>query len=184
MKRLFSINAEGGPLLLMDAATAGKWRGVEAGSSDYQELCAILDDSPSAPGLFFNVGGSLCLAWEMSGAGTADVFRKENGVVRLVRAWLAKDTPEELQRLADAEDKDGTLVGELPITSGYLAVLWAPESGETIFASGEGEVQEVKGTSIDESAFLVNMPIKKYACVHDEVAVGDSQARRLSLIPL
>jgi hypothetical protein len=55
----------------------------------------------------FQIFGEKALAWEMSGAGTADAFRSWPGAVRIVRAWTDADPPhDELMALAEADSKD------------------------------------------------------------------------------
>jgi len=183
MNHLFSINAEGGPLLLIDAIAVAQWDGAENGGENYQRLSAMFDVSPNIQGLLFDVKCNLALAWEMSGAGTADVFGDASGVVRIVRAWLSEDTAEELENLALAVSQSSVSIGEIYVPSGRLAVFWAPESGKFITNSGAEEFRMVKGTVLAQSAFVMKVTSKKYECLHDEVKVGMSQARRLTLRP-
>lgn len=145
MKHLFSINAEGGPLLCLDARAATGWKGCEAGSTDYENLCARFDAQLELPSAVLTVGEHSAVAWEMSGPGTADVFEAGEGRIRIVRAWLDEDTPEEIEQLASADAPSHVDVGEIEIPSGSLAVLWAPESGQKIPFSTERDVQRVLG---------------------------------------
>ena len=119
----------------------------------------------------------------MSGPGTADVFETGDGRIRIIRAWLDEETPEELEQLASADASSHVEVGEIEIPSGLLAVLWGPESGKRIPLSMERDVQPVPGTSIDDSAFVLKVPSRRYRCEHDEVRVGAAIARRLTLMP-
>src|SRR5205814_1954545 len=102
MKHVFSINAEGGPLLCLDARAATRWKGSEAGSADYKNLCARFDARPELAATVLTVGEQPAVAWEMSGPGTADVFETGDGRIRIIRAWLDEETPEELEQLASA----------------------------------------------------------------------------------
>jgi len=183
MKHLFSINTEGGPLLCLDARAATGWKGCEAGSTDYENLCARLNAQPELAATVFTVGERSAVAWEMSGPGTADVFETDEGRIRIVRAWLDEDRAEEIEQLASADASSNQNLGEIEIPSGLLAVLWAPESGQKIPLSTERDVQRVPGTSIDDSAFVLKVPSRRFRCAHDEVRVGAALARRLTLIP-
>ena len=64
-----------------------------------------------------------------------------------------------------------------------LAVLWSAESGERIPVTPDADVQHVPGTSLGDSAFLIKVSGRCYRCQHDEVNIGTSQARRLTLLP-
>jgi len=41
--------------------------------------------------------------------------------------------------------------------------------------------QEVKGTSMDGTYYILKVACGKYSCVHDEVKLGESEVRRLTL---
>lgn len=121
MKYLFSINTEGGPLLFLDAGDAKEWKGAEEGSTDYDNLCAVFGRTSEVAGFVIAVGGRSAIAWEMSGAGTADVFREDTtGIIRIVRAWVQEDTPKELMSLASFESSSGQDIGEFEIISGVI----------------------------------------------------------------
>jgi hypothetical protein len=183
MKHVFSINAEGGPLLCLDARAATSWKGSQSGSTDYENLCARFDAQPELAATVLTIGEHSAVAWEMSGPGTADVFEAAEGRIRIVRAWPDEDTPEEIEQLASADAPSHVDVGQIEIPSGLLAVFWAPESGEKIPLSTERDVQRVPGTSIDDAAFVMKVPSRRFRCEHDEVRVGAALARRLTLIP-
>jgi hypothetical protein len=183
MNHLFSINTEGGPLLCADMDAARCWKGSEAGSADYEDLCARFDATPKLAATLITVGDHPAIAWEMCGPGTADVFRSTDGLIRIVRAWVDEDAQEEIEKLAAHDAPSHVEVGEIEIPSGLLAVLWAPESGQRIPLSTEQDVQRVSGTSLNDSAFLLKVSSSRYRCQHDEVNVGVSRAVRLTLIP-
>jgi hypothetical protein len=184
MKHLFTINTEGGPLLCFDAGCGRNWQGSESPSSDYKNLCAIFDSSPEMPATVVNIGGCHAVAWETSGAGSADVFRGDDARIRVVRAWVDDDTRRELEKLASADASTQVEIGDVEIPSGIVALMWSPESGQRIPLSLEQGFQRVPGTSLDDSAWVLRATKQRYRCYHDEVAVGKSQARRLTLIPL
>lgn len=183
MKHVFSINAEGGPLLCLDARAATGWKGCEGGSTDYENLCARFDAQPELGATVLAVGVHSAVAWEMSGPGTADVFETGDGRIRIVRAWPDEDTPEEIEQIASADASSHLDVGEIDIPSGLLAVLWGPESGRNIPLSMERDVQPVPGTSIADSGFVLKVPSRRFRCEHDEIRFEAALARRLTLIP-
>ena len=171
-------------MLCLDARAANDWKGSEAGSTDYEELCLRFDVQPELPATLFRVGEQSAVAWEMSGAGTADVFEAGKGRIRIVRAWLENDTPEEIKLLASAEASIHLNVGTIELPSGFLAVLWGPESGEKVLLPTERDVQSAQGTSIADSVWVMKVRNCRFRCEHDEVRVGASLARRLTLIPI
>lgn len=184
MKHLFSINAEGGPLLLCDAPAAKNWAGSEEGGADYERLCAMLDARPEEQGAVFAIGGAQAVVWEMSGAGVADVFLSERGEVVLVRAWLDDDNATTLQSLAEAPASNPVRIGRLNAASQRIAILWAAESGKGVSDSSSEQVKCVEsGTAIDGSVYVLRTAASAFDCVHDEVVFNGSQARRLKLIP-
>ena len=103
MNHLFSINAEGGPLLCLDAGAAVKWKGAEDGATDYEMLCSKIDNKPDFSAAVLSICGTACAVWEMAGAGTADVFLQPSGNICIVRAWLAPDATNEFAKLAGVD---------------------------------------------------------------------------------
>jgi hypothetical protein len=185
LKHLFYVNAEGGPLLCADAQVMRSWRGAEPGAPDYDALCAVLEGEPHCEGVVIEFAGRPAVAWEMGGAGTADVFLDDSGIIRIVRSWLDDDDHRmsTIAALATAAGPGQTAIGELAVPSGRLAILWAPESGETIREYGDAEVEEVADTSMGASAFVMRVTARRYACLHDEVSLASGDARRLTLVP-
>jgi hypothetical protein len=187
MKHLFYVNAEGGPLLCADVQVMRTWRGAMPGAPDYDALCAIFDAEPHCEGTVIELAGSPAVAWEMEGEGTADVFRDDAGIIRIVRVWLDDDslsTPvSAVDALAAAAASAQAAIGKVAVPSGRLAILWAPESGETIPENGDAEIEEVRGTSVGCSAFVMRVAARRYACFHDEVSLACGDARRLTLVP-
>lgn len=183
VRHLFSINAEGGPLLCLDAQAAIGWKGYECGGADYENLCSRFDAQPELEAIVFTVSQHSVIAWEMSGPGTAEVFRSADGHIHIVRAWTDDDAHDAVGLLASVESFSHVDVGEIEVPSGLLVVLWSPESGQRILLATERDVQPVTGTSLDGSAFVVKVTSRRYRCRHDEVRVGAVLARRLTLIP-
>lgn len=188
MRHLFSVNAEGGPLLLGDRQLVSTWRGADA--ADYDRLCDAYDATPGAPGFEFPLGAGTGVTWEMEGAGTADVFGRNDGTLVVIRAWLAdglgaNEQADALRALAEARGSDALRIGTLRVPTGMLALLWAPESGAELPDEITADFERVaKNTAIEGSVFLVKANAPGFDCTHDEVSAGGSQARRLTLRPL
>ena len=182
MRHLFRINAEGGPLVCADARLARQWRGIENGGRDYERVCAMLTQSAEPPGVVFEISGGTAAAWEMGGGGTADIFAMEPGdTIRIIRAWTDIDSTDIFTELAGADGGNQTIIGTIKVPTRYLAILWATESGELIPERIEGDIQRVRGTSTEKSAYVMRVKNEMYRCSHDEVEIGDSRAIRLTL---
>lgn len=183
MNHLFSLNAEGGPLLCLDARAAAVWKGAENGARDYAELCAKIDAQPYFSAAVIPIVGTSGVVWEMEGAGTADVFIQSDGRVEIVRAWLTEDTAEELAKLTERKPVSRVELGVIDIPSGVVAVLWAAESGRGMPQQMDAAFKRIVGTAINESAFAVNVANRRFSCWDERVEIGESQARRLTLVP-
>lgn len=183
MNHLVSINAEGGPLLCLDATRAAAWKGVDE-DADFNSLCSDIDREPRFSAKVITVGGASCVVWEMQGAGTADIFSDAFGAIRIVRAWLAEDSADVVQELANVEPHLRKEVGEITVAGDILAVLWAAESGERIPLSVDGAFKAATGTAINESVFAIKVASGRYRCFDELVEARQSQARRLTLIPV
>src|SRR5438105_6947018 len=85
MRHLGFVQAEGGPLVLLDTALARSWAGIAG--SDYNRACDFFDSHPDAEGGIITVGPGWALVWEMGGAGTADISESQDRSVVVVRAW-------------------------------------------------------------------------------------------------
>lgn len=68
MKWIISVNAEGGPLLLVDARAVRSWRGADEESKDYENLCATFNVKPTLEGYETVIDGQKAVAWEMVAA--------------------------------------------------------------------------------------------------------------------
>jgi hypothetical protein len=183
LKHLFYVNAEGGPLLCADVQAMRTWRGATSGAPDYDALCALFDAESHCEGAVIEIAGRPAVAWEMGGAGTAHVFRDDAGIIRIVRVWLDDDSMKTVVALAAAAAPPQTTIGEFAVPSGRLAILWAPESGETIPENSHAEVEEVLCSGISCTAFVMRVTARRYICLHDEVSLASGDARRLTLVP-
>lgn len=178
------INAEGGPLLLVDAHAATSWRGALDESKDYETLCAKFDANRDLEGFATVIDAQKSVAWEMVGGGTAFLFQLGGGQLRLIRAWMDEDTMEELEQLALVDAAQCVAIGDIDVPSGLLAVLWAQESGEPVPHDISGEFESVAGTAMDNSTVVLRVAHHHYRCWHDTVSINTSSARRLTLIPV
>jgi len=183
MEYLFSINAEGSPLLCLDARAAESWKGSEDGAPDYDNLCAEIGTCSEFSAIVRQIGGQRSAVWEMGGAGTADVFLRHDGAVVVVRAWLAENTDRELIKVAIGNPDYRLEMGTIDVPSGILAVLWAPESGERIPQELDTGVVRVPGTAVRDSVFALKLPNVCFDSYDERVYIGMSEARRLTLIP-
>jgi hypothetical protein len=183
MNHLFSLNAEGGPLLCMDAGAAARWNGAEDGSRDYTDLCLVIDTQPEFSAKIMPISGVSSVVWEMQGAGIADAFVYTDGRIKIVRAWLSDGSNEEVMALADCAPVSRVQLGVIDVSSGVLALLWAPESGRKFPQHIDGPFRRICGTAIAGSAFAVNARKCSYSCWDERVNSGESKARILTLIP-
>lgn len=184
MTHVFTLNAEGGPLLLCDVSAVKSWNGAEKGTTDYEQLCSAFDSNPGVQGMNFPVGASLGLAWEMSGAGVADVFLDEGGKIVIVRVWVNDDNPSVIKSLAELPAMNFVPIGRLSVTSRKIAILWAAESGKELSLESSQQVERAQsGTAIEASVYTLRTEANTFDCFHDEVAKNGARARRLTLIP-
>ncbi|SRR5579884_548095 len=188
MEALGTVSSEGGPLLLADAQVAAAWQGVEGNGSDYERACKLFAQNEHLPGGPISIGQEQGILWELGGAGTAHIFcdSTDRLSLRLVRGWLhsPRDTNAVLA-LAAVPLRDTIGLGSLKISSGVLAILWAPESGEWISTLPIPESARPAGPmSVDGAGLLVHLPQGCYICLYDEVQLEDGQhARRCHLLP-
>ncbi len=179
---LDSVDSEGGPFLLADATDARNWQGTEGDGSDYERIDDILLDG--MPAAMIPLGDGQALLWEPDGPGTGDVYYKD-GRFMLLRVWI--NNPSDLNAvdaLSDLPLVNATHLGELEIASGTVAVLWTPESGESISLLDDVSTnsQSPGGAETDFSGLLVRVPKGRYSCLHDEVTIGSESARRCHLV--
>jgi hypothetical protein len=171
-----TVNSEGGPLLVADPGAARKWSGAEG--EDYPSACEPFDADRSLEGLLIRLGSIEAIAWEMAGAGTADVFRTDDGFI-VVRYWL-KDQNSKSERLALAGMASNRMValGRLPLTSGWVCILWAAIAGDDIALPEASAAHGVRRNS-DGTSMAFELTPGTYDCSHDIVALeGAGRARR------
>lgn len=190
MKYIGNVDSEGGPFLVVDATLARHWRGSDGDGSDYERACDTLRADSEPPGALIPIGVGQAIVWEPYGAGTGDVFMDDQGNVTIIRAWLDEpdgaNTDDELRAvtaLVVLPLNEPINLGSLEITSGVLAILWSPESGECIKSLNIEESERPIGEmSSDSSGLLVRVAKGNYACLHDEFELADVSARRCHLI--
>jgi hypothetical protein len=176
IENLGHVSTEGGPLLLIDRAGVGEWSGIEG--DDYTRACALLDEQGNASAI--DVGSHRGLLWDMP-TGTADIWRVASDRLVLSRPWLNPDdesTPEAQARsLAELPGSDSLVLGRLHVSSGWLALLWAPQSGSQIL-----QVPPTDGLALDLSvghaAAVVGLPPGAYLCFQDEVRTETTSSVR------
>ena len=190
MKYIDNVDSEGGPFLLADAVIMRDWRGSEEDGSDYERACQSLRADPELPGALIPVESGKALVWDPYGAGTGDVFIKSQGHLVFIRCWLDEpaganeaDELRTITALAELPMGEAATLGLLEITSGILAILWAPESGECIESLDIEESERPTGeTATGSSGLLVRVAGGNYSCLHDEFELEDVSARRCHLI--
>jgi hypothetical protein len=175
-----SVSSEGGPLLVADALTVAKWRGVEDGGADYDRACRV-----SSPGGSLAMGGSMGIIWDLGGPGTAGVLREGFSGLVICRAWLSVTTVAEgratIARFAEIPlvPQRRMLLGRIHVASGALVVLWATESGRSVRSSEvPGQRMGKAFASVEGSMLAIAMPSGMYTCWHDQVELPVGEARR------
>jgi hypothetical protein len=176
------INAEGGPLLLIDGDLARHWNGVSG--SDYHRACALFDANPALQGSEIIVDDGQAIVWEMSGPGTADVFRENESHLVVLRSWLNDPISSGAPRLIAKEpSKSMTEIGQLTVGSGILVILWATEDGGTLdLAASLASGRPVGDLSIEGAGLIFRVEKKVFRCHHDQVETAVGIGRRLHLI--
>jgi hypothetical protein len=175
-----NVDSEDGPLLIADARAARLWRGSDGNGSDYERAYKPL--LSGAPGTTIPIDSHQAVIWELGGAGTADVFYEKRVQIRIVRAWV--DNKDIIDVLADAPlNKNHTNLGAIEVSSGVLAILWAPENGQCIESLRVSQSSRPSGEMATDSAgLLLKVPKGQYTCLHDEVEKGGEAARRCHII--
>lgn len=169
---LGSVNTEGGPVLILDAALARAWSGIEG--SDYARACEPFDHDPSLETTDLLVNGGGAVAWEMGGAGTVDVFRSETGFL-LARYWLTDPrSSEERWSLLLLPLQAKSSGAGLRVQSSRVCVAWAAVSGEDVVdPSGPSP-----STNSDRTAVLFDLEPGDYECSVDTASAGAARVRR------
>jgi hypothetical protein len=182
MELLGYINAEGGPLLIVDGISASAWNGIDG--SDYDRACALFDSSPALEGCQIAVGSHEGIVWEMCGAGTADVFKSAVSGVVIVRSWLHDPSDRHAPlTLAEHPLNRPTRIGSLSADSMTVAIFWASERGKGFYLPvGLNVARPIGDLSIDSAGLVVRAPGKNLHCVHDQVECSAGSARRLHIL--
>lgn len=170
------VSTEGGPLLIADRTAIASWAGVD--TDDYDQLARALDVSePRA--LAVTRGGLLGLAWNVP-TGTTQIWRTGPSSLLLTRSWV--DDVKDLPDLANLPMENGEALGAVSIRSGWLVVVWAAESCESVLA-----VEPKDGLSLDLSVggagLVIRMATGEYECRGDEVDIGTAGALRCHIRP-
>ena len=185
MENLGYVSSEGGPLLIADSAIAQNWLGATFDTQDdYQRACEIFDAEPEVQGKLLTIANGMGLIWDMGGAGTSDIFLRDSTHLVIVRAWL--DDPDDeaiVSTFAHTPLREHKKLGSLNIKTGIVAILWAPESGQTIEPTDISiNAAPINNLGIDGSGLLVKLPIGEYQCLSDEFTTEHGDARRCHLV--
>jgi hypothetical protein len=177
--QLGSVSTEGGPLLVADLSVALTWRGTDGDGRDYQRACDLLERDPFARGTFIEVAGREALLWDMP-TGTADVWRRGDGALVLNRTWV-DNRDSELNFPLRLPPVNLRLLGQLVVRTGWLAVLWAAESGRDIerISPRDGLALNL---SVGNAGLLAVLPNGVYNCLHDEIEDGIAKAMRCWMV--
>jgi hypothetical protein len=182
MQHIGYVNAEGGPLLLIDARLASDWQGTSG--NDYERACKLFDSTAGLEGGEISVGTGKGLLWEIAGPGTADVFKQDDNYL-IVRVWPADPSDQNASALiANQSGTKPVKVGTLLVTGGTLAILWAAEDASLLEPhTAVSQPSRPKGeTAIDDSILFI--PVSGgtiFTCVHDQVETDIGMGRRLRL---
>jgi hypothetical protein len=170
------VNSEGGPLLMVDLARAGAWRGVEGG--DYDAFIQTIDEAEDWVGSLLPIGGSKGFLWSSS-PGTTDIWCDElSDEVLLAKALI--DDEEEIGRLAHAPWSVWTTHGIIDVASGWLLILWAPESGEDVEVGSPRHALQIDA-SVGGSGLIVRCQPGQYEVETDVIFSPNAQAERCRL---
>ncbi|GAB3845743.1 hypothetical protein ACFPIJ_38665 [Dactylosporangium cerinum] len=127
------VGCEGGPLLVCAASAFADWGGAVL-DEDYEldpacdlhranEVLYPADDELEAG--FVHFAAHTGLVWEMDGPGVAEIASTHGGLL-IMRSWVRNtDAPHRYVTGPAAADVEQP-VGELDLTGGGLAVVWAP----------------------------------------------------------
>ena len=180
MEHIGFVEAEGGPLVLIDSALARSWAGVEG--NDYERACEFFDSHASAKGGAISIGSGSALIWEMCGAGRADIYKIEGNGIIIMRAWLAQNAETSvLKTLAEEPTEKLTDLGEIEIDSNGIAILWATESGHSIDDSASQKVRRPQSLNLDNAGLIVPLTSGKYVAKHDSIKRLGCEVQRLHL---
>ena len=176
------VNAEGGPLILLDHAVATRWRGIEDGGGDYRRACQLLDRTPRVAGLPIPVGQGNGLLWDMGGPGTAMVYRHTQDHIEILRDWVdAPDGRAHTRQLAALALQAAEEVGTIVLLTEWLIVLWAPEDG-LAFESFDSAGRANGEMAFETGGLAVRAVPGEYRVWHDKVSTENGSARRCHLV--
>jgi hypothetical protein len=174
------VSTEGGPLLVGDRDDVVSWRGVEEPGDDYRRACEVLDLQPTAGGGTVPVGAGAGVIWDMP-TGTAHVWRRRPNEIVISRAWVDADQ-NMASFLASLPLEDPVPLGDLIVRSGWIVVLWAAAEGAGVADVAPSDALSLS-LVIGNDALIASLGASRYVCYRDEVADGDSSARRCWIVP-
>jgi len=108
--------------------------------TDYARACEALTEEVA----FLTIGDAPALVWELEGSGTASIGRENDGLL-LIRTWLGAEGEENEQaaeraardHATKASEEDEEAAGTIRLSSGYVAVVWAPVAAADVAGAGD-----------------------------------------------
>jgi len=179
MQRVGHVSTEGGPLLIVDFNAASRWFGVEGG--DYERITDLLLARQEPSGLQIEIAGEPALIWQMP-TGTADVWRRSDGSIVLCRPWLHPGSNNQ-ELLAGLRPNEPIEVGRVRVKSGWVAIVWATESGSDVAQVTPGDGLSLD-LSVGSAGVIAGLPRGEYVCYHDSVQTDSESALRCFIVEM
>lgn len=183
-----TVSSEVGPIVLIDGAQTSLWPGLDLFLERHPNVTSLPWEEGSAH--LVAEDNSRFLLWDIGGAGTVDIFLREQEVV-LVRAWTDETDDEAELRLITEIAKQPmpqpTPIGKFALSSGTLCILWAAEEGKNVKPMRETEdpitwLPDPHRLSIDGTGRFVPIPAGIYICFTDVQEGKDWSACRCCLV--
>ncbi len=182
MRCLGDVSTEGGPLLIADHAIAKAWAGIDGDGRDYSRACEVLDGG-DAPGAMLQVSTGSAVIWDMP-TGTAEIWRESPDHLCISRPWLSpNDADDQSKLLARLPSQVTTPIGRFEVTSGWIVIVWAAESGRD-YRDVEPTDGRCLNLSVGAAGIIVALPPGHYQCRHDEVREPSSMTNRCFIAPI
>lgn len=165
---LGTVASEGGPYLVVDVVHAPDWSGVS--EDDYDGLCLELGTAAPKSGVVTRRHSHVAVAWDPGGGGIAEILRSPSafGLLR----WWGDGTATPGTRGMTLRARETEYIGDLPLYSGRVLVLWAPEDGRCIDTANNGPVPGSQ-LSIDGTAYILACAPGVYRVEHHRLELGD-----------
>jgi hypothetical protein len=189
LKHFGFVDSEDGLLLIGDALVLQQWQGMD--DEDTQSLNIENIFVNQVPGTSIVINQRTASMWSLDGAGSVDIFSNEKfDQIILVRSWLddTDDSTDDIEKVSIISSMPRPLsnqFSEFQITSGVLAIFWPIESGSCITGNSRANISlSIQNMMTETSGVLLPALNGRYFCFHDEVKLGQSEARRCHLLRL